>query len=95
MFYLNKFVSNILHTPGVKRWLSLFGILGVVGLIWLEVLPRIASDPTLSQRSQELERKGIDPSAMFYSDLEVMDDISQKHKEMSEQEHSKMWFPSW
>ncbi len=40
----------------------------IIAGIWGAVLPRIADLPTMQQKIQLLERKGINPNAFFYSD---------------------------
>jgi uncharacterized membrane protein len=45
----------------------------VVSLVWLVVLPRIARIAAVQERIERNERLGIDPSAMFYSDLEHLE----------------------
>ena len=47
----------------------------LVGLTWGLVLPSIAKRPAMQQRIRWLDAQGIDPSAMYYTDLEVMDKI--------------------
>jgi hypothetical protein len=49
-------------------------MLGVAALlaVWLQVLPRIGDQPPVRRWIQTLERRRIDPSAMFYTELETM-----------------------
>ena len=55
-----------------QRWMSLALSVAVVGLVWMVVLPWIGSRPSVRARMDELSRQGIDPAAMYYTDLEVM-----------------------
>jgi len=54
------------------RWTSL--VLATLGIavIWTTVLPRLESHPVVRSRIDHLQRHGIDPAAMFYTDLERM-----------------------
>ena len=41
-------------------------------VVWLFVLPWIASRPSIRSRIDDLNRQGIDPAALYYTDLEAM-----------------------
>jgi len=45
---------------------------------WCIVLPWYASQPTMKEHLQFLDDRGIDPSAMFYTELDAMDAILEK-----------------
>lgn len=47
----------------------------VIGLIWCVVLPRLGSQPSMREYSRWLDERGIDPSAMYYTELEAMEPI--------------------
>ena len=49
--------------------------LTVIGVIWLVVLPRIATVSAVDERLRFLDSNNIDASAMFYTELDVMDGI--------------------
>ncbi|NJN44232.1 MAG: hypothetical protein HC806_05590 [Anaerolineae bacterium] len=44
-----------------------------ISLIWLFVLPWIARRPAVETHLRDLDSQGIDPSAMYYTDLKMMD----------------------
>ena len=44
----------------------------VLAVLWLVILPWLGSRPALKQRMEFLGSRGVDPSAMFYTDLELM-----------------------
>lgn len=44
-------------------------------VMWLVVLPWTARQPHVRQRIDFLDERGIDPSAMFYTELKAMDAI--------------------
>lgn len=49
-----------------------------IAVVWCVVLPRIAGRPATQQRLQFLDERGIDPSAMFYTELDCMGPILEK-----------------
>ncbi|TWT49600.1 hypothetical protein Pla22_47970 [Rubripirellula amarantea] len=49
-------------------------VLGII-VTWTVILPWVSSRPAVHQRLEFLDRRGIDPSAMYYTELDVMDDI--------------------
>ena len=62
-----------------KRGLwQLVACCGLIGFVWLVVLPKIASQPNVEARLDWLEERKIDPSAMFYTELEAMEPILEK-----------------
>ena len=56
-----------------QRWAKFSLAVLAVSLVWLVVLPRIARIAAVQERIERNERLGIDPSAMFYSDLEHLE----------------------
>lgn len=55
------------------RWLLLAS--GLLGLVWLVILPRISHVPAVRNRIEWLEQHRINPSAMFYTELEQVDQL--------------------
>ncbi|MEW4531284.1 hypothetical protein [Maioricimonas sp. JC845] len=53
-------------------------VMGVVTLVWLVVLPRVALVPAVQSRNEWLDERGIDPAAMYYTELEAMEPILQR-----------------
>lgn len=55
-------------------------LLGIsfVGVTWLVGLPRLAQLEPIAQRLEWLDAKRIDPSAMFYTELESMEPILER-----------------
>jgi len=49
-----------------------------IAVVWCIVLPWIAERPATQQQLQFLDARGIDPSAMFYTELECMGPILEK-----------------
>lgn len=68
----NRFNSPVdLHR--YYRWGSLVAATAFLTIVWGVVLPRLAATPAIREMIQRNERHGVDPSAMFYSDLENME----------------------
>lgn len=61
-----------------RRWLRLTGCLTAIAVIWLYLLPALSRQPGATARLRWLERQGIDPSAMFYTELPLMDELLKK-----------------
>ena len=51
-----------------------------IAIVWLVVLPWTARQPTVRAHLQWLDSQGIDPSAMYYTELEVMDEILRRRR---------------
>lgn len=51
---------------------------GLVAIVWLVLLPAIAMHPKMHARSMWLEQQRIDPSAMFYTELDAMEPILER-----------------
>ena len=60
--------------PASSGVLRLILGLGVIAVVWLVLLPALGRTPELSQRIEREEAQGIDPSAMFWSELELQPD---------------------
>ncbi|QDV25113.1 hypothetical protein [Aureliella helgolandensis] len=63
----------------VKLKTSGIGQLGLaivaLGIVWLGILPWVAQQPRVKARLEWLDEKRIDPSAMYYTELEIMESI--------------------
>jgi len=55
-----------------RRTAWLAATIVVIASVWLIVLPRCGRIPAIREHLQMLEDRGIDPSAMFYTELESM-----------------------
>ncbi len=66
---------------GRGRWNGVFKLLVsaiAITSFWCIVLPWYAGQPAMKKHLQFLDDQGIDPSAMFYTELEAMDAILEK-----------------
>ncbi len=50
-------------------WLKLLGLSAGMGIIWLVVLPWLATIEPLAEHIERMERQDIAVEAMFYTDL--------------------------
>lgn len=50
-------------------WLKLLGLSAAMGIIWLVVLPWVATIEPLAEHIERMERQDIAVEAMFYTDL--------------------------
>ncbi|MEZ6063234.1 MAG: hypothetical protein R3C19_23045 [Planctomycetaceae bacterium] len=64
--------------PSLQGTIRLILATIVIATIWLVVLPWIAEFPSIRDRSDRLEAAGIDPSAMFYTELPMMEPILER-----------------
>ncbi|TWT82905.1 hypothetical protein CA13_43680 [Planctomycetes bacterium CA13] len=51
------------------------GSVVAVAIMWLVVLPGLSKRPAMRERLDWLDERGIDPSAMYYTELPVMEEI--------------------
>lgn len=58
-----------------RRRLAFAACMIAVGAIWCVALPWLSSRQSVQERLKFLDERGIDPSAMFYTELEAMDPI--------------------
>lgn len=74
-----------------QQWAQFLILLTGVGLLWLVVLPRIAAIPQIKAEIDFLEEKQIDPTAMFYSDLETIEDTVQEITNFHKEHPDALW----
>ncbi len=72
-------------------WLKLVGALAVLAAIWLVALPWLARQPQVSAHIEAQESQGIDPSAMFYSELEIVPPIAHRVERLHETHEAAFW----
>ena len=89
-------------TPGKKRgaspcssgWVQLVVGLGAILVLWLAVLPQIAVHPPVQRHIEFLEQRQIDPSAMFYTELEPMGEVRARMAQIRHSHPAPFWKPS-
>lgn len=74
-----------------QRWQRLAVALLSLATIWLVILPWISRQPVVARHVAEQERQGIDPSAMFYSELEILPPIAHHVERLHETNWSDFW----
>ena len=62
-------------TLRTKAWLQLGLLSTFVAVVWLVALPWCSQTGTVARRLDWLEAKRIDPSAMFYTELDCVDHL--------------------
>ena len=61
------------HAAAQKNgWLALTLVVLAIAIVWTLILPWLGTQPSVRARIDRLERQGIDPAALFYSDFEAM-----------------------
>ena len=53
-------------------WRRLLAATVAILVVWTVVLPWIGARPALRARIEGLESQGVDPAALYYTDLEAM-----------------------
>jgi hypothetical protein len=72
-------------------WFPLILVAVTMVGVWLVLLPRIAARPSIRTRIDTLERQGIDPSAIFYTELEKMGQIESRLTAIRQQHPEAFW----
>ena len=71
-----------------KGWLSLLLAGATIAIVWTVLLPWIGARPALRESIEQLDAQGIDPAAMYYTDVEAMGrveaDLAEKRAEHPE-----------
>ncbi len=72
--------DHVLRGGGKRRWrpsgsIQLAMIVCLLLFVWLMVLPWMATRPGMAAHLDWLEERGIDPSAMYYTELDAMEEI--------------------
>ncbi len=73
-----------------RRSAFLVAVLTLV-FLWTLVLPRIGSQPSVRSRIEFLNQQGIDPAALYYTDLEVMESIAFEVAAVSQAHPEAFW----
>ena len=73
--------------------LKLLAVSAGVAAVWFLVLPWLAVQPSVQHRIDFLETRRIDPSAMFYTELEAMDEVHERMSEIRRRHGALFWRP--
>ena len=74
-----------------KGWSSLCLSAAAILIVWTLVLPWIGSRPSVRSQIEHLNRRGIDPSALYYTDLEAMERLESEVVEISRAHPDAFW----
>jgi len=74
-----------------RQWGLLLAIGLVIAGVWLGVLPKLAQRPAIRQRQAIFQAKGIDPAAMFYTELELLDSPHNRLQQWQHQHPGALW----
>jgi hypothetical protein len=82
--------SSAYHKP-MRQW----GLLLTIGLaiagVWLRLLPKLAQHPAVQQRQAVFDARGIDPAAMFYTELELLDSPHNHLQQWQRENPDALW----
>ncbi len=81
-------------SPFSSGWVQLVVGLGAILVLWLAVLPRIADQPPVQRHIEFLEQRQIDPSAMFYTELEPMAEVRARIARIRSRHPASFWRPA-
>jgi hypothetical protein len=74
-----------------KRWSSLAAAIAVILIVWMGVLPWVGSRGSVQSRIDALDRQGIDPAALFYTDLDAMQRVESDLMAITQSHHQAFW----
>ena len=83
------------HGSGLRGgWTRLAIGVGVILVLWLAVLPRIADQPAVRRHIQFLEQQRVDPSAMFYTELDTINEVRSRMTQIRLRYPASFWQPA-
>ncbi|MEO2046875.1 MAG: hypothetical protein ABGX16_09915 [Pirellulales bacterium] len=74
-----------------RHWLAFLMICLGIASVWLFVLPRLAHLPAVQQRQATFDASGIDPAAMFYTELELLDSSNNRLRQWQREHPEALW----
>ncbi len=72
-------------------WLKLLAASFAVAAVWLVALPWLATTTPVQRHIELQESQGIDPSAVFYSELEILPPIAHHYERLHETHRDQLW----
>ena len=75
----------------VKRYSSLCLGVSAILIVWMLVLPWVGSRQSVRLQIENLDRRGIDPAAIYYTDLEAMERIESDVAAISQAHPDAFW----
>lgn len=78
-------------TTSLKRWAKFAIAIVVLGFVWLILLPLVGAVPRVSKHVANQKRLGIDPSALFYTELEIASGIAHHVERLHDSHAARFW----
>jgi hypothetical protein len=75
----------------LQQFGKLFLVLLSVGFGWLVVLPAVGAQRVVAEHIDTQKKLGIDPSAMFYTELEISPTIASHVERLNEAHPASFW----
>jgi hypothetical protein len=75
----------------MKEWTSLGLGVTTILIVWLLVLPWVGSQEPIASQIDALDRQGIDPAALFYTDLDAMSRVESGINAITRSHHQAFW----
>lgn len=75
----------------LHKWIRFSIAIGVIAFVWCVILPLIAEQSVVSEHIAHQKRLGIDPSALFYTELEVTPAIVTHIERLNETHADLFW----
>lgn len=76
--------DSIQERPRSNAWLRFAVALGCIAVLWLMVLPWLTRREQIAEHIQLQQQQRIDPSAMYYSELEILPAIAHRVERLHE-----------
>lgn len=80
-------------TRAIERWARLGFSLLVVSAVWLVGLPWLGKFSPVAEHIKNQQTQGIDPSAVFYSELEILPPVVHRIERLQQSNRDDFW--SW
>jgi hypothetical protein len=92
-----RLVNSVAERGAVKRsiaagaWCRLTVVIFATAVVWLIILPSVARIPQVAARRAANEARGINPSAMYYTELRAMPALESQLRERIEKQPRALW----
>ncbi len=77
-----------------QRWGVFASITVLIALVWRQLLPSLASRPSVRREIDFLDAHDIDPSAMFYTESEATDAALNRVEAFHRRHPTALWIPA-
>ncbi len=80
--------------PGTARRAAALAICSLLAaVVWLILLPAVARKPTVRSDLRRLRDHGINPSAMYYTELEMIGEVIDHNRRFRRENPDALWIP--